>query len=139
MPNVKASATKAKVPTAIAIGLARMTPPYVRDDRIETRSPSCRGLARCSRKLSAFALTARCGTYTGTGINEPGGITVGPGGAMWFVNYGGNTIGRITTSGTVTIYPGTGINGPEGIAVGPDGALWFTNTLGSTIGRIHRR
>ena len=38
-----------------------------------------------------------------------------------------NSIGRITTTGTVTNRVGTGINQPIGIANGPDGALWFTN------------
>ena len=41
---------------------------------------------------------------------------------------GNNSIGRITTAGTVTNYTGTGIDDPDGIAAGPDGALWFTNS-----------
>ncbi len=55
---------------------------------------------------------------------------------MWFTNNGNNSIGRITTSGTVTNYTGTGISGPNAIAAGPDGALWFTNDLNNSIGRI---
>ena len=47
-----------------------------------------------------------------------------------------NSIGRITTTGTVTNYTGTGINDPTGIAAGPDGALWFTNFGNNSIGRI---
>jgi hypothetical protein len=74
--------------------------------------------------------------YTGTGINSPEGITAGPDGAQWFTNYGGSSIGRITTGGAVTNYIGVGINGPAGIAPGPDGALWFTNLENSSIGRI---
>ena len=38
-----------------------------------------------------------------------------------------NSIGRITTAGTVTNYTDPSISDPVGIAVGPDGALWFTN------------
>ena len=49
---------------------------------------------------------------------------------------GGNSIGRITTGGTVTNYTGTGISNPWGITSGPDGALWFTNYGNNTIGRI---
>ena len=48
---------------------------------------------------------------------------------------GNNSIGRITTTGTVTNYTGTGISSPYGIAAGPDGAMWFTNN-GNSIGRI---
>jgi hypothetical protein len=54
---------------------------------------------------------------------------------------GTGSIGRITTSGKITIYTSTGtsIDNPGGIAAGPDGALWFTNngnTFGDSIGRI---
>ena len=74
--------------------------------------------------------------FTGTGINEPDSITTGPDGALWFTNYGGNSIGRVTTSGRVTNYTGTGIDGPVGITTGPDRALWFTNSKNNSIGRI---
>ena len=66
----------------------------------------------------------------------PTGIAAGPDGALWFTNDGNNSIGRITTAGTVTNYTGTGISDPDGIAAGPDGALWFTNTGNNSIGRI---
>jgi virginiamycin B lyase len=75
-------------------------------------------------------------TYTGTGIYTPLGIAAGAEGALWFTNYGLNSIGRITTSGVVTSYTGTGIDKPNGIAAGPDGALWFTNPTNNSIGRI---
>ena len=74
--------------------------------------------------------------FTGTGIDEPDGITAGPDGALWFTNPANNSIGRITTSGTVTNYTGTGIDDPDGITAGPDGALWFTNFNNNSIGRI---
>jgi hypothetical protein len=51
---------------------------------------------------------------------------------------GSNSIGRITTSGTVTTYPAADINVIDlanEITSGPDGALWFTN-YGNSIGRI---
>jgi hypothetical protein len=85
---------------------------------------------------TASASTPVVTNYTGTGINNPFGITAGPDGALWFTNQGNSTIGRITTGGVVTNYTGTGISGPEGITAGPDGALWFTNNNNSTIGRI---
>ena len=72
------------------------------------------------------------------GIDGPDAIASGPDGALWFTNYGNNTIDRITTSGRVTSYTGQGISGPAGITAGPDGALWFTNngTGANSIGRI---
>ena len=73
-------------------------------------------------------------------ISVPAYITAGPDGALWFTNLGNKanhgSIGRITTSGKVTIYTGGGIDAPAGITVGPDGALWFTNSAGNSIGRI---
>jgi hypothetical protein len=56
------------------------------------------------------------------GIDDPIGITAGPDGALWFTNYGNNSIGRITTTGVVHLYAGAGIDDPDGITAGPDGA-----------------
>ena len=70
--------------------------------------------------------------------SEPFGITAGPDGALWFTEYYGNRIGRITTLGAITEYVVPTANSyPDGITAGPDGALWFTEsfTLGN-IGRI---
>ena len=77
-------------------------------------------------------------------ITNPHGITVGPDGNLWFVNKEGGTgggsppgsVGKITTSGVITIYDNATINGPNSIAVGPDGNLWFVNTTASSIGKI---
>jgi streptogramin lyase len=55
-------------------------------------------------------------------------ITAGPDGNLWFTEYNGNRIGRITPDGIVTEFS-EGITAgasPIGITVGPDGALWFT-------------
>jgi streptogramin lyase len=51
----------------------------------------------------------------------PGQIVSGPDGAMWWVNSGDGTIGRVTVSGAVMQYPVAG--SPYGLAVGPDGAI----------------
>jgi streptogramin lyase len=63
---------------------------------------------------------------------SPQAVTQGADGALWFTaavpNVAGvdnpNAIGRITTSGSVTIYPVS--LSPQQITAGPDGALWFT-------------
>lgn len=66
-------------------------------------------------------------------------ITSGPDGALWFTQTDFAThesaIGRITTSGQVTLFPITG-SYPVGITTGPDGALWFTEPEAHKIGRI---
>jgi streptogramin lyase len=61
----------------------------------------------------------------------PVGITNGPDGALWFLEYYGNKIGRIDpTTHAITEYTiptaKSGVN--IGITSGPDGAIWFTET-----------
>src|SRR5438132_104369 len=89
----------------------------------------------------AATLTARTAgaapavtNYPGSGISSPYEITAGPDGALWFVNGGNRSIGRVTTTGAVTNYTGNGISIPASITAGPDGALWFTDSF--SIGRI---
>ena len=58
-------------------------------------------------------------------VGFPFDITAGPDGAMWFTNL--TSIGRIATTGDVTLFP---LPSPNRLAVriaaGRDGALWFT-------------
>jgi virginiamycin B lyase len=67
----------------------------------------------------------------------PSGIAAGSDGALWFTEYAGRKIGRITTSGHITEYsiPSAAAD-PWNIAAGPDGALWFTEQYAGKIGRI---
>ncbi len=58
---------------------------------------------------------------------------------MWFTNFNGDTIGRITTSGQVTTYTAPGISSPAVITHCLGGTLWFTNNTGASIGRNHLR
>ncbi len=74
--------------------------------------------------------------YAGTPITLPDEIVTGPDGALWFANFGNNSIGRITTDGVITEYTDPSIGDPDEIVVGPDGALWFTNYGNNSIGRI---
>jgi streptogramin lyase len=80
-------------------------------------------------------------TEFSAGITEgagPYGITAGPDGNLWFTEYDGNRIGRITPAGVVTEFSAgiTAGAGPYGITAGPDGNLWFTEPSGNRIGRI---
>ncbi|MGO4883154.1 MAG: hypothetical protein ACLP59_20375 [Bryobacteraceae bacterium] len=71
------------------------------------------------------------------GGKELGGITGGSDGAVWFADFYGNQIGRITTHGYIYFYfiP-TANSGPLGIAQGADGALWFTEFYANQIARL---
>jgi streptogramin lyase len=75
------------------------------------------------------------------GLN-PGGITAGPDGALWFLEEGTSTIGRITTAGAVTHHhpvptgPASLVSALDQITAGPDGALWFTQPRDNQIGRM---
>lgn len=73
-------------------------------------------------------------------MSNPEGITVGPDGALWFVENQTNKIGRVTTKGVVTEISPTGISAPYpdsvGIALGPDKSLWFTECGLGKIARL---
>jgi streptogramin lyase len=72
-----------------------------------------------------------------TAAAGPNEIAMGPDGALWFTEFSGNKVGRITTAGTITEYRvPTPASNPAEIAPGPDGALWFTEYSGNKIGRI---
>jgi streptogramin lyase len=74
--------------------------------------------------------------------SQPHDIVAGPDGNLWFDDFGGNKIGRITPRGVVTEFPLSSHpenpkgSGPYGVAVGRDGAVWFTELMGMRIGRI---
>jgi virginiamycin B lyase len=64
-------------------------------------------------------------------------ITAGVDGNLWFTEYTGNKIGRITPSGTITEFTiPTPSSAPLGIVAGPDGAIWFAETAVNKIARL---
>jgi streptogramin lyase len=64
-----------------------------------------------AQSVSEFALP--------TSSSTPAGIAAGSDGALWFTEFFGNKIGRITTSGLITEFPiPTLPSAPVGIAVG---------------------
>ncbi len=75
-----------------------------------------------------------------TANSQPSAMAVGADGNLWFTEFLGNKIGRITPAGVITEFDLSGNVQPSGIAAGPcgDGAqcLWFTERLGNKIGRI---
>ncbi len=66
----------------------------------------------------------------------PYAMVVGPDKNLWFVEWGGEKVGFITTAGVITEYPIPNAQALIGIASGPDGNLWFTDTMAGTIGHI---
>ena len=86
---------------------------------------------------AALALSGKIREFAvPTAFSAPFGITAGPDGNLWFTEFNGNKIGRITTAGVVTEFAvPTADSGPVGITAGPDGNLWFTEER-NNIGRI---
>ena len=66
----------------------------------------------------------------------PYGIVAGPDGALWFSEFYGNKIGRITPAGVITQFAAAPLSSPQGITAGPDGALWFIGAYDNMVGRI---
>ena len=94
-------------------------------------------LSRTEHESGASAPTGVLLEYTTPTFNSfPSGIASGPDGALWFTEYGGNKIGRITTAGSITEYPVSPLAVPYSITAGSDGALWFTEYYANKIGRI---
>jgi streptogramin lyase len=80
---------------------------------------------------------AMSSTAIPTQNSQPFWITVGPDGALWFTEFHGNNIGRLTTSGAISEFAvPTFRSGPSGIVAGSDGNLWFVEQNASNVGRI---
>jgi len=99
----------------------------------ETRVCSAIGRIDLQGKIKEFPLA-------GTGIGRPsGGIVSAPDGALWFG--AGSNIGRITTSGTISVHAIPLKNFiVNALTVGADRAIWFGGYVGDTgasaIGRM---
>jgi streptogramin lyase len=73
-----------------------------------------------------------------TAHSTPSDIVLGPDGNLWFTEYGGDKIGRITPAGAITEYPLPQAGSAAiAIAVGPDGNLWFCEEDGNRIGKMN--
>lgn len=94
-----------------------------------------------SNRIGRFDTQAETLTWLSLGAGTMGGyleeIVYGPDDALWFTGQkDGAFIGRMSTTGQVTIHREGLIEGgfTAGLTVDPNGYLWFTND--STIGRI---
>lgn len=92
--------------------------------------------------VSRMTRNGRVTTFpTGNEAYGPWDVTLGSDGNVWFTfrSPSTNAIGRITTSGTVTLFT-NGLS-PGDVAVhdvttGSDGNVWFTEEFGNRIGQI---
>jgi streptogramin lyase len=70
----------------------------------------------------------------------PTGIAAGPDGNLWFTEYRGSNIGRISpATGVITEYAIPALNYgniTNGITAGSDGNMWFALGLEYKIGKI---
>ncbi len=76
------------------------------------------------RSIAAITTAGIVTSYPVPG-NDPEAIAVGPDGAVWFTMYGTDRVGRITTTGAVTLFDLPSGAAPASITTGPDGALWI--------------
>ena len=71
-------------------------------------------------------------------LRNPDHIVPGPDGALWFNQYDlqskTSALGRITTSGVVSVVPTPSHAPISSMTAGPDGALWYAGTVESPIG-----
>lgn len=70
--------------------------------------------------------------------SEVTSLVEGPDGNLWFTDAGRDSIGRLDSTGNVTLFAAPGGKGLQldGITVASDGTLWFTETHGHKLGRI---
>ena len=86
------------------------------------------GRVTTNGEASSFALPAG---------SEPTGLALGPEGALWIAERGGNAIARLTPDNNFTPFPLPNAGSkPNAIVLGPDGNLWFTEEGAPRIGRI---
>jgi streptogramin lyase len=108
------------------------------------RSPPRRLLTLLIGLVASLALPASAAAIDEFPVpngGNPGGITTGPDGALWFTQEASGEIGRITTTGVVTnefavTAPSAAVPALDQIVSGPDGRLWFTMPRDHAIGAI---
>jgi virginiamycin B lyase len=78
------------------------------------------------------------GTSSAMGVDSLVLLATGPDDAIWFTNTTNNSIGRMSTAGTLLssfVIP-TPNSFTQGIVGGPDGNVWFAEQSGDKIGRV---
>jgi streptogramin lyase len=102
---------------------------------------SASGATPVNAKATATFNADVCGTFTHYPIPTTDslpylGIVAGADGAVWFTEYRGNNIGRITTTGSITEFSVAPNVEPDGLAVDSVGNLWFTEHANDAVVRM---
>jgi virginiamycin B lyase len=63
-------------------------------------------------------------------------LAVGPDGNIWFTQYLGNNVYRMTPSGTLSLAFNRNATYPQDIVGGPDGNIWFVESYTGVIARL---
>jgi virginiamycin B lyase len=66
----------------------------------------------------------------------PSDVAIGPDGAVWFLEYRTNSIGRLADDNIQEFPIGEKAMGLSGLAVAPDGAVWFGLLREGSLGRL---
>jgi virginiamycin B lyase len=120
-----------------------------------TATPRRHRVRSAAIACSALALVLSCAPAVASPVNwsvtefssglsagaKPDTITAGADGAMWFSEFDGDRIGRVSADGSITEYPtsGPGLAAgaePSGVVAGPDGYIWFTEYGAGQLGAI---
>jgi virginiamycin B lyase len=67
--------------------------------------------------------------------NQPGDMTIGNDGNVWFVDQATSKIARVTRAGGIAGFLAAKASHPVGITTGSDGAVWFTETAVNKVAR----
>jgi virginiamycin B lyase len=72
-----------------------------------------------------------------TSASSPNFMTLGSDGNLWFTEWAGNKIGRVTPGGSFVEFPiPSSTSQSAAITPGPDGNMWFAEQATSKIGRV---
>jgi streptogramin lyase len=109
------------------------------DHNLWFTEPGCRACGGVVHKVAKMDTSGTLlAEYDVGGVGSfPFGITAGPDGNLWVVEFGGNNVARVTTSGVVTEFPITTASSvPIMITAGPDGKLWFTENAANQVAEV---
>jgi virginiamycin B lyase len=130
--------TEFPLPTANAPGWIAAGPDgnlWINEDTVAVNTI---GRMTTAGAVTEFPLPPPFHTERVANASDIGPVTAGPDGNIWFSLPAANSIGVMSTSGTLlTTYPVPTANSqPDFISTGPDGNMWFDEHAANKIGRL---